>query len=292
MELYGDSCNGWEKFKKSQKHTDSRKRPERIRGQKNPCEQMRFFHLCVFTVKTVTCTVCMSLFQKAVHESPQSSARGSASQQKKGCALYLIRSIMPWKASLSRNMFYSRKSIVRNATKDFDNCSILITGAEIIGCEIQHAALDVAFAVRGLASPLRWEMDVISSVVLIPALPMGKRWAHKQLGWLRARRAVHGGRLWIWRGFMKDPLDASLLRIPRILLSLTQICFVLFTHCFFNGMFFYNLGSGLLTHEVLNERSRSFWNKHHPLPLSKIWQVFSLCFFFYRVGFVALEGVN
>lgn len=57
---------------------------------------------------------------------------------------------------------------------------------------------------------------------------------------------------------MKDPLDASLLRIPRILLSLTQICFVLFTHCFFNGMFFYNLGSGLLTHEVLNERSRSF----------------------------------
>lgn len=54
---------------------------------------------------------------------------------------------MPWKASLSWNMLYSRDSIVRNATKDFDNCSFLIALSEIIRREIQHASLDVAFVV-------------------------------------------------------------------------------------------------------------------------------------------------
>lgn len=44
-------------------------------------------------------------------------------------------------------MLYFKDSIVRNATKDFDNRSILIRVTEIIRCEIQHASLDVAFIV-------------------------------------------------------------------------------------------------------------------------------------------------
>lgn len=77
-------------------------------------------------------------------------------------------------------------------TEDVDKCFILITGTEIIRCAIQGASLVVAFIIASAAvcgcvhSPWR-EKDVIFSVMHTPALPIGKRWACKELGWLRAQ---------------------------------------------------------------------------------------------------------
>lgn len=72
------------------------------------------------------------------------------------------------------------------------NGFILIAVTEIIKCAIQLTSLDVAFvivsqAVCGCVNPPWRAKDVIFSVMHIPALPIGKRWACKELGWLRAQ---------------------------------------------------------------------------------------------------------
>lgn len=61
---------------------------------------------------------------------------------------YFSRSNMPRRHHY-RETLNSGASIVRNGTEDVDNCSILITVIEIIRCAIQHALLELAFAVAG-----------------------------------------------------------------------------------------------------------------------------------------------
>lgn len=86
--------------------TGEKKPPKKVRNiQKNPeksltgCtdkqpirtnEILPFVCLYCKCCLSVTCTVCTSPFQKTVHESPQSLARGSASQQKKGDARFIV----------------------------------------------------------------------------------------------------------------------------------------------------------------------------------------------------------
>lgn len=79
--------------------------------------------------------------------------------------------------------------------------------------------------------PWRGE-DVIFFVMHIPALPIGKRWACKELGWLRAQRhALHShGCLWMLRMPHKRPLCQLQLPLSGVVNS---------TKCIRRVFFFY-----------------------------------------------------
>lgn len=150
MDLHGGQLEQvGKKSRKSQKHP----KESRTTGctDKHPIrtkDSLPFVGLYCKCCLPATCTVCTSLSQKPVHESPQSSAPGSASQQKNGDARFIFSALI-WR---ERHHYLETCCIPEILLLETPQKTLITAPsswqrAEIIGGETRLASLDVALVV-------------------------------------------------------------------------------------------------------------------------------------------------